>query len=167
MPWSQFLYAMRSASFGMEKLQGSAWQFTPHDDSDSDSDIDSGVGAGKRSILFHEPHPTREGASRFWSLQHPGPYSTRPNAGSGEPFRPMNAKVDRGVGRCPLTEEGKGPLMRSENRIDNESNTLDSAAMHARRTQASLPSPTSAMAAPAAMASKTDERHGKNTVRRN
>lgn len=50
-PWTEFLHAMRSAGFGMESLQGSAWQFTPHGDKESH------ITAGKRSILFHEPHP--------------------------------------------------------------------------------------------------------------
>lgn len=50
-PWTDFLHAMRSAGFWMEKLYGSVWQFTPHDDNDPVK------AAGMRSILFHEPHP--------------------------------------------------------------------------------------------------------------
>ncbi|KAH8764833.1 hypothetical protein F5883DRAFT_421407 [Diaporthe sp. PMI_573] len=48
-PWNEFLHAMRSAGFWMEKLYGSVWQFTPRRDDDSD--------ASMSSILFHEPHP--------------------------------------------------------------------------------------------------------------
>lgn len=43
--WSDFLHAMGSVRFGIEKLYGSVWQFTP-------SDLDAG-----RGIQFHEPHP--------------------------------------------------------------------------------------------------------------
>ncbi|KAJ8111837.1 hypothetical protein OPT61_g5657 [Boeremia exigua] len=44
--WNDFTRAMINIGFAAEKLQGSAWQFTPKGD----------VGAG-RSIQFHEPHP--------------------------------------------------------------------------------------------------------------
>jgi hypothetical protein len=43
--WSDFLHAMTKAGFGAEKLQGSAWHFTPQS-----LEIE-------RSIQFHEPHP--------------------------------------------------------------------------------------------------------------
>ncbi|KAH6643580.1 hypothetical protein C7974DRAFT_407311 [Boeremia exigua] len=43
--WTDFLHAMVSVGFGAEKLQGSAWHFTP-----------TALGA-ERSIQFHEPHP--------------------------------------------------------------------------------------------------------------
>lgn len=43
--WSDFLHAMSSVRFAIEKLYGSVWQFTP-------SDLDAG-----RGIQFHEPHP--------------------------------------------------------------------------------------------------------------
>ena len=45
-PWPDFLHAMNSIGFSMEKLQGSAWNFTPPNVFD--------VG---QSIQFHEPHP--------------------------------------------------------------------------------------------------------------
>lgn len=48
--WTEFLHAMHEAGFVAEKLYGSAWQFTPSRAGGP------GVG-GKRSILFHEPHP--------------------------------------------------------------------------------------------------------------
>jgi hypothetical protein len=44
-PWNDFLHAMRDTGFGIEKLYGSVWQFTP-----SKLDVE-------RSIQFHEPHP--------------------------------------------------------------------------------------------------------------
>ena len=43
--WKDFLHAMGSAGFGVEKMYGSAWQFTP-----TSLDVE-------RSISFHEPHP--------------------------------------------------------------------------------------------------------------
>ncbi len=43
--WKNFVHAMISAGFGAEKLQGSAWHFTP-----TATDVE-------RSIQFHEPHP--------------------------------------------------------------------------------------------------------------
>jgi hypothetical protein len=43
-PWTEFLYALSSAGFAIEKQHGSAWLFAPS-------------GAAKRSIIFHEPHP--------------------------------------------------------------------------------------------------------------
>ncbi|KAJ4357015.1 hypothetical protein N0V95_002888 [Ascochyta clinopodiicola] len=43
--WPNFLHAMVSVGFGAEKLQGSAWHFTP------------ATLAAERSIQFHEPHP--------------------------------------------------------------------------------------------------------------
>ncbi|KAF3010941.1 hypothetical protein E8E13_010233 [Curvularia kusanoi] len=43
--WSDFLHAMVSVGFAAEKLQGSAWHFTPS------------TSAAERSIQFHEPHP--------------------------------------------------------------------------------------------------------------
>ncbi len=44
--WTDFLHAMGSVGFGIEKLYGSVWQFTP-------SNLDAGS-----SIQFHEPHPS-------------------------------------------------------------------------------------------------------------
>jgi hypothetical protein len=46
--WPDFLHAMIKAGFGAEKLQGSAWHFTPQN-----LDVD-------RSIQFHEPHPSNK-----------------------------------------------------------------------------------------------------------
>jgi hypothetical protein len=45
-PWSDFLHAMASTGFSIQKLQGSAWQFTPRG-----LDVE-------QPIQFHEPHPT-------------------------------------------------------------------------------------------------------------
>ncbi|KAF9880965.1 hypothetical protein CkaCkLH20_01115 [Colletotrichum karsti] len=44
--WTEFLHAMQSIGFHMEKLYGSAWKFTP-----TKVDVES-------SIQFHEPHPS-------------------------------------------------------------------------------------------------------------
>ncbi|KAE8348864.1 hypothetical protein BDV28DRAFT_142538 [Aspergillus coremiiformis] len=44
--WTDFLHAMRSAGFAVEKLYGSVWQFTPQN-----LDVE-------RSIQIHEPHPS-------------------------------------------------------------------------------------------------------------
>lgn len=77
-PWTEFLHAMRSAGFGMEKLQGSAWQFTPHDDNDSR------MVAGTRSIMFHEPHP--HSRIPFWHARRHGRRLTRAYGWSGETF---------------------------------------------------------------------------------
>ncbi len=41
LPWTDFKKAMVNVGFGAEKLQGSGWLF----------------GSGRRSIIFHEPHP--------------------------------------------------------------------------------------------------------------
>jgi hypothetical protein len=43
--WTEFLYAMKTIGFSVEKLYGSSWQFTPDT-----------INVG-RSIQFHEPHP--------------------------------------------------------------------------------------------------------------
>jgi hypothetical protein len=47
-PWSDFLHAMASTGFSIQKLQGSAWQFTPQN-----LDVE-------QPIQFHEPHPTHK-----------------------------------------------------------------------------------------------------------
>ena len=47
-PWSEFLSAMASVRFSIKKLDGSAWVFTPHIESD----------VFQQSIIFHEPHPS-------------------------------------------------------------------------------------------------------------
>ncbi|KAL9611775.1 MAG: hypothetical protein Q9167_003586 [Letrouitia subvulpina] len=44
-PWSEFLSAMASVGFSIQKLGGSAWVFAPTNDE------------WKQSIIFHEPHP--------------------------------------------------------------------------------------------------------------
>ena len=44
--WAQFLSAMASVGFSINKLSGSAWVFAPADDD------------WKQSIIFHEPHPS-------------------------------------------------------------------------------------------------------------
>jgi hypothetical protein len=46
--WPDFLHAMVKAGFGAEKLQGSAWHFTPQNHE------------LERSIQFHEPHPSNK-----------------------------------------------------------------------------------------------------------
>jgi hypothetical protein len=45
-PWNDFLHAMTTTGFAIEKLYGSVWHFMP-----SKLDVE-------RSIQFHEPHPT-------------------------------------------------------------------------------------------------------------
>lgn len=47
-PWQDFLHAMVCTGFSTQKLQGSAWQFTP-----------SGLGVDQ-PIQFHEPHPSHK-----------------------------------------------------------------------------------------------------------
>jgi len=44
-PWSEFLHTFASINFGIEKQHGSAWVFTPPEES-------------QRAIIFHEPHPS-------------------------------------------------------------------------------------------------------------
>ena len=44
-PWTDFLHALSSAGFSIEKQHGSAWLFSPPDSS-------------QRPIIFHEPHPS-------------------------------------------------------------------------------------------------------------
>jgi hypothetical protein len=44
--WAEFKRAMARVGFAVEKLQGSAWQFTPGETSNAE-----------RNIQFHEPHP--------------------------------------------------------------------------------------------------------------
>jgi hypothetical protein len=44
--WAEFRRAMARVGFAVEKLQGSAWQFTPGETSNAE-----------RNIQFHEPHP--------------------------------------------------------------------------------------------------------------
>lgn len=77
-PWKDFLHAMRSAGFGMEKLYGSVWQFTPPCDSDG------GMAADVKSILFHEPHP--HSRIPFRSARRHGRRLARTYGWSGETF---------------------------------------------------------------------------------
>jgi len=44
-PWTEFLHALSSARFAIQKQYGSAWLFTPLDTT-------------MRPIIFHEPHPS-------------------------------------------------------------------------------------------------------------
>lgn len=46
--WYDFLSAMTSVGFSVRKLDGSAWVFEPH------------MNALRRSIIFHEPHPSNK-----------------------------------------------------------------------------------------------------------
>lgn len=46
LPWTDFLHALSSVGFSVEKLDGSAWIFRPSHE------------APERSIIFHEPHPS-------------------------------------------------------------------------------------------------------------
>ena len=45
-PWTEFLHALSSAGFSVEKQNGSAWLFVPP------------ALMGRRPIIFHEPHPS-------------------------------------------------------------------------------------------------------------
>ncbi|KAG0043472.1 hypothetical protein BGZ83_011356 [Gryganskiella cystojenkinii] len=49
-PWNDFLHAMTSVGFAVEKLYGSIWHFSPSVSSNKSVVWD-------RSIQFHEPHP--------------------------------------------------------------------------------------------------------------
>lgn len=49
-PWTEFTYMMHHVGFGVEKLMGSAWQFTPGPEL-----IEHGC---TRGIQCHEPHPS-------------------------------------------------------------------------------------------------------------
>ena len=46
-PWTEFLHALSSAGFAIQKQYGSAWLFTPLDTT-------------MRPIMFHEPHPSNK-----------------------------------------------------------------------------------------------------------
>lgn len=55
-PWAEFTHAMYCVGFGVEKLGGSAWHFTPGAELALDSGGRGCVGY-TRGIQFHEPHP--------------------------------------------------------------------------------------------------------------
>lgn len=46
--WKDFLHAMASIGFGLQKLGGSAWLFTPPPEF-----------GFKHSVYMHEPHPNK------------------------------------------------------------------------------------------------------------
>ncbi|KAF2663106.1 hypothetical protein BT63DRAFT_129988 [Microthyrium microscopicum] len=56
--WKDFLYALQAIGFGVEKLDGSAWQFTP-----TRMDVQA-------SIQIHDPHPSHK--IPFFNLRHHG-----------------------------------------------------------------------------------------------
>lgn len=71
-PWPDFLHAMASARFVVEKLYGSVWQFTP-----TKLDVE-------RSIQFHEPHP--QGKIPFTVAKRHGRRLNRAYGWTGETF---------------------------------------------------------------------------------
>jgi hypothetical protein len=70
--WSDFLYAMASTGFKIQKLYGSVWQLTP-----TKLDVE-------RSIHFHEPHP--KGKIPFEIARRHGRRLTRAYGWVGEMF---------------------------------------------------------------------------------
>jgi hypothetical protein len=70
--WSEFLHALSSAGFAVEKQYGSAWMFTPP------------ATSGLRSIIFHEPHPTNK--IPFYLARRYGRRLERVYGWSGETF---------------------------------------------------------------------------------
>ena len=72
LPWADFLHAMSSAGFGVEKMYGSAWQFTP-----TNLDVE-------RSISFHEPHPI--GKLSWWVARRYGRRLNRAYGWDGASF---------------------------------------------------------------------------------
>lgn len=77
-PWTDLLHAMHAAGFSMEKLQGSAWQFTPQ------RDTGGHMMGDMSSILFHEPHP--HSRISFWEARRFGRRLARRYGWSGETF---------------------------------------------------------------------------------
>ena len=71
-PWPDFLHAMASAGFSIEKLYGSVWQFTP-----KKLDVEA-------SIQFHEPHP--QGRIPFVVARRHGRRLYRAYGWTGETF---------------------------------------------------------------------------------
>ena len=70
--WPEFLHAMASVGFMVEKLHGSAWQFTP-----TTLDVEA-------SIQFHEPHP--EGKIPYVVARRHGRRLHRAYGWTGETF---------------------------------------------------------------------------------
>ncbi|KAF1963529.1 hypothetical protein CC80DRAFT_511841 [Byssothecium circinans] len=71
--WPDFLHALVSTGFSAEKLQGSAWHFTP-----KNLDV-------RRSIQFHEPHPGNK-LPFMWGRRY-GRRLTRAYGWTGDMFR--------------------------------------------------------------------------------
>ncbi|KAI1415065.1 hypothetical protein F5Y13DRAFT_187750 [Hypoxylon sp. FL1857] len=76
-PWADFLYAMHYVGFGIEKLGGSSWQFTPGAALDGEEYA--------RGIQFHEPHPSDK--IRFRMARLYGRRLARAYGWCGEMFR--------------------------------------------------------------------------------
>lgn len=74
--WKDFLHAMHSVGFAIEKLQGSVWQFTPQLEAQGDG--------SPRSILFHEPHPYAK--IPYWDARRIGRRLLRAYGWTGEMF---------------------------------------------------------------------------------
>lgn len=74
--WKDFLHAMHSAGFAIEKLQGSVWQFSPLPEAQ--------VSENPRSILFHEPHPHAK--IPYWDARRIGRRLLRAYGWTGEMF---------------------------------------------------------------------------------
>jgi hypothetical protein len=72
--WADFLHAMQSAGCLAEKLYGSVWQFTAA----------AAASSARRSILFHEPHPSPK--ISFWKAREHGRRLRRAYGWSGETF---------------------------------------------------------------------------------
>lgn len=72
LPWADFLHAMASTGFQIEKRYGSVWQFTP-----TTLDVDN-------SIQFHEPHPS--GKIPFRTARRHGRRLYRTYGWTGESF---------------------------------------------------------------------------------
>ncbi|KAF6836804.1 hypothetical protein CMUS01_05284 [Colletotrichum musicola] len=73
--WTEFLHAMQTVGFNMEKLHGSAWKFTP-----TRIDVES-------SIQFHEPHPSSK--LPFVGARRIGRRLNREYGWTGDMFTPI------------------------------------------------------------------------------
>jgi hypothetical protein len=80
-PWADFLYAMASTGFMVEKLYGSVWQFRP-----TKLDVET-------PIQFHEPHP--EGKVPDRTARRQGRRLNRAYGWSGEMFILAENKSNR------------------------------------------------------------------------